>query len=353
MSNSYFPRNDGMKSANRQMNLRKPEAFAQIITINKKMFSLFQSIESVSLTPQPVLITGATGVGKEMVAKVVHSLSKRKGNFVPVNAAGLDDNIFSDTLFGHIRGAFTGADRIRNGMIEKASNGTIFLDEIGDLSLTSQVKLLRLIQEREYMPLGMDEPKYSNARIVAATNKDLWPLQRTGEFREDLNFRLRTHHIHIPPLCERQDDIPILVDHFASVAADTLNKKKPTIPKELFTLFETYSFPGNIRELQAMIFDAITKHKSRILSLNSFKSHIAMSQKHKNNSFEPGHNNVNTILYPKELPTIKKGTMMLVDEAIKRAKGNQTIAAGILGISRQALSKRLKNMEIQNNINPC
>jgi len=323
--------------------IEKPEVFAEIITNNKKMLSIFRYTDSIAQTSQPALITGETGVGKELIARAIHWLSGVKGRFVAVNVAGLDDTVFSDTLFGHLKGAFTGADRLRRGLIEKATGGTLFLDEIGDLSSASQVKLLRLLQEGEYLPLGQDEPKQTDVRVVSSTNKDLWALQRTGAFRKDLNFRLRTHHIHVPALRERKDDIPLLADHFLDQAADMLNKKKPTAPQQLFTLLGTYSFPGNIRELQAMLFDAVSRHKDKILSLNAFKSHIGQQQEDRILPAEADPEGIALFTSCRELPPIKEVTQILVAEAMKRAHGNQSIAARMLGISHQALSKRLKS----------
>ena len=326
--------------------LEKPEAFGQIITNNKKMLMIFQYIESISQTSQPVLIRGETGVGKELIARTIHDLSGLLGNFVAVNAAGLDDNVFSDTLFGHVEGAYTGAVRARDGLIEQAADGTLFLDEIGDLTPASQVKLLRLLQEGEYFPLGRDKPRTSNARIVAATNRNLSRLQVTGEFRKDLNYRLRIHRIYIPPLRERLDDIPLLVAHFLSQAAKTLGKKKPTPPPELLTLLKTYAFPGNIRELQSMIIDAVSRHKSGVLALQAFQSHIGRKLPDGNalsNQRPKASNQSPPIVFSgSELPTIKQATDLLIREALKRADGNQSIAAGMLGISQQALSKRMK-----------
>ncbi len=326
--------------------LGRPEAFVKIITNNKKMFSIFQYIESIARTSQPVLIRGETGVGKELVAGTLHSLSGLKGQFVAVNVAGLDDNVFADTLFGHVKGAFTGADTTRRGLIEQASGGTLFLDEIGDLSPASQVKLLRLLQECEYLPLGQDEPVRTDVRIVASTNVDLWERQKTGQFRKDLNFRLRTHRISLPPLRERRDDIPLLVDHFLTLAAGDLQKKKPSPPPELFPLLKTYVFPGNVRELQALVFDAVSRHKAGVLSLEVFRSHINKHHRRERslpeNSAEPAGDHAALMTFSDQLPTIREATMLLVAEAVKRAGGNQSIAAGILGISQQALSKRLK-----------
>jgi len=192
----------------------------------------------------------------------------------------------------------------------------------------------------------MDESKKSTAHIITATNQDLWKLQREGKFRKDLNFRLRTHHIHIPPLRDRKDDLPRLTDCFLAEAARALKKKVPTTPPELFTLLNTYSFPGNIRELRAMIFDALSQHNSNILSLDVFKSHIERERDKTGGVTEliiDAGIGSSPFSYFRELPTIRRTTQMLVAEAMRRAKDNQSIAARILGISQPALSKRLKN----------
>ncbi len=180
--------------------LRDEGAFAAITTRNPRMRALFGYLEAIGRTDQPVLITGETGVGKELVARAIHSLSRRAGEFVAVNVAGLDDLMFSDTLFGHTRGAFTGADQAREGMIGRAAGGTLFLDEIGDMGMACQVKLLRLLQEGEYHPLGADQARVTDTRIVAATNRDLESLMAEGKFRKDLYYRLHAHRAHIPPL---------------------------------------------------------------------------------------------------------------------------------------------------------
>jgi len=321
--------------------LDHPEAFADIITNNNKMLSLFKYIETIASTSQPVLITGETGVGKEMVARAIHTVSGFSGSFTAVNVAGLDDHAFSDTLFGHVKGAFTGADKDRSGLVEQAAGGTLLLDEIGDLGKSSQVKLLRLLQEREYLPLGSDNPKYASARILTVTNQDLWTLQDEGKFRRDLFYRLGTYHIHVPPVRERMDDIPLLTETFLEEAARTLNKKKPTPPKELFTLLGTYGFPGNVRELRAMVFDAVSRHTSKMLSLEVFKSYIK-KEGEKNFPQEAEKEDDAFIMFSRRLPTIKQATELLVAEAMNRSRGNQSVAAQILGISQPALSKRLK-----------
>lgn len=326
--------------------LKHPEAFSEIVTNNPRMRSIFKYVESIAVTSQPVLITGETGVGKELVARALHRLSGRKGSLVAVNVAGLDDTTFSDTLFGHKRGAFTGADRAREGLIEKAADGTLFLDEIGDLHPLSQVKLLRLLQEREYYPLGVDVPRSTNARIIVATNRDLPALQESGAFRADLYYRLLLHRINVPPLRERRDDLPLLVEFFLQMAADELGKTKPTPPPELFTLFSVFDFPGNVRELQAMIFDAVSRHESGKLSLSSFQELIQHPLSDESNESNKSSSVLSDIdsLYASlgRLPTLKEAEELLIQEALKRTSGNRSLAATLLGTTRQTLHRRLQ-----------
>jgi len=322
--------------------LKKESAFSQVITTSKKMHAIFKYIEVIADSPFPVLILGETGVGKELVARAIYQAGTGYKNFVAVNVAGLDDTMFSDTLFGHKKGAFTGADSHREGLIAQAAGGILFLDEIGDLSHQSQVKLLRLVQEKEYYQLGADVPKKTDARIIVATNKDLKILVKEDKFRKDLYFRLSAHQIDIPPLREKPEDIPFLIDHFLDIAARALHKKKPTPPPELITLLSTYDFPGNVRELETLICDAVSRHKSGILSLDSFKSLIdrERGQFELDSAASPG-NPQSVEEFLKSFPTLKQAEMYMVDKALERAKGNQGIAASILGITRQALNKRL------------
>jgi DNA-binding NtrC family response regulator len=327
-----------------QDDLTEPQAFANIITVDPKMQAIFRYAASIASTAQPVLIQGETGVGKELIARAIHRLSGLKGKFIAVNAAGLDDTVFSDTLFGHAKGAFTGADTVRAGLIEQADGGTLFLDEIGDLTPASQVKLLRLLQEGEYFALGSDPPRQSNARIITATNQHLPTLLKEGRFRKDLNYRLQTHRIDIPPLRERIGDVPLLLDHFVATAARQLKKPKPETPETLGSMLTTYGFPGNVRELESMVFDALSRHSQGLLSLESFTSHIHREQ---GCGDSPATGETlpapSSIRFSQTLPTIKEATQLLVQEAIRRAGGNQTQAAAMLGISQQALSKRLRD----------
>ena len=337
--------NDQLKEHFLQDKLDHPEAFSTITTANKAMRSIFQYMEAIANTCEPVLISGETGVGKELIAQALHVLSNRKGEFVPVNVAGLDDTMFSDTLFGHKKGAFTGADQTRRGLIEQAAGGTLFLDEIGDLSQLSQTKLLRLLQEREFLPLGSDIPKRTDCRMIFATHQNLQEMQEHGGFRKDLYYRLHAHRIHIPPLRERLDDLPLLVDHFFEEGAARLNKKKPSFPKELISLLGTYDFPGNIRELQNMVFDAMSTHKNRTLSMDSFKEYLRLRRPNLEEEVRNHPETRTPFADLPQLPSIKEASYLLVLEALNRANGNQAIAAEMLGITRQALNWRLKQAD--------
>lgn len=336
--------NTRLKKQLRFKELENPAAFANLITANDQMHIIFRIVESIAKTNQPVLIYGETGVGKELMAKAIHEVSGREGEFVPVNVAGLDDEMFSDTLFGHTRGAFTGAMKERRGLVESAANGTLFLDEIGDLGKNSQVKLLRLLQEREFYPLGADAPKRTNARIVVATNQDLNELIHSGDFRQDLFYRLQTHKVDIPPLRERKEDIPLLADHFLERAAEQLDKQIPTPPPQLYTLLSNYHFPGNIRELEAMMFDAVSKHQAKVLSLEVFHQRIEQERGPLNNTATPRRKSLG-VSFGDTLPTLKEATESLIEEALRRTANNQSMAARMLGISQQALNRRVRNKQ--------
>lgn len=322
--------------------LEHPEAFAAILTENEDMLAIMQYTEAVAPSSQPVLIMGETGTGKELFARAIHAVSGRRGPFVPVNVAGLDDALFADTIFGHVKGAFTGADKPLRGLVDQAAGGSLFLDEIGDLSTVSQVKLLRLLQEREYSPLGSNITKRTDARVIVATNRDLEAAVAEGRFRKDLYYRLRTHCILVPPLRERIDDIPLLLDHFLEKAAGELGKKRPTAPPELVPLLSACAFPGNVRELEAMVHDAVSNHKARMLSMEVFRAHIEVEEPAPAPPpLAPGAENATLFSSWEQLPTLRRAMQELIAEALRRAEGNQSLAAKLLGVTRAALNKRL------------
>jgi len=323
--------------------LRDPGAFSAIVTANAEMQAIFRYVEAIAGSREPVLITGESGTGKELIARAIHRLAAPEGPWQAVNVAGLDDNVFADTLFGHARGAFTGADQARSGLIEQAAGGALFLDEIGDLSHASQVKLLRLLQEGEYHPLGSDRAKVMNVRVVAATNHDLEAKIAAGAFRKDLYYRLKSHHVELPPLRQRQEDIPLLLDHFLDEAATALGSKRPHVPPEIFDRLAAYLFPGNVRELRALIFDAVSRHESGVLSLRAIDKTLGIPPSCSVSEGAPSTLPGDTLLsFSARLPTLRQADDLLVQEAMRRANGNQTVAARMLGISRPALSKRLR-----------
>jgi two-component system response regulator HydG len=249
----------------------RPEAFSSILTQDAAMHRLFSYAEVVARGSNPILITGESGSGKELMARGIHDLSELRGPFIAVNVAGLDDTMFSDTLFGHKPGAFTGATAPRRGMAELAAGGTLFLDEIGDLAESSQVKLLRLLQEREYYPLGSETPRRLDARVIAATHQD------PARLRRDLYFRLRAYNIRIPPLRDRLADLPLLTEKFVAEAASDLGKASPAVPQRLYRMLSSYDFPGNVRELRALVFDAVARHISGPLPLDAFAETLGVS----------------------------------------------------------------------------
>jgi DNA-binding NtrC family response regulator len=323
--------------------LKYEAAFSSILTKSKKMRTVFRYVEAISRSNETVLIRGETGVGKELMSRAVHDISGVPGEYIAVNVSGLDDTMFADTLFGHMKGAFTGAHNDREGLIVTAKGGTLLLDEIGDLNEVSQVKLLRLLEEGIYYPLGSDSPQKSNARILASTNRDLQKGMAEKSFRKDLYYRLAALQVQIPPLRERIEDIPVLLDHFLESSAASLHKNKPTPAPELIPLLSNYYFPGNIRELKAMVFDAVAQHQSGVLSLNCFKEFIKNKGEEVTSKFSiKNSTSGSSIDISGRFPTLKEVESYLISEAMERSNNNQGIAASLLGISRHALNKRLK-----------
>ena len=318
-----------------------PEGFADLITADPAMLAVCSYIEAVAPSLQPVLITGETGTGKELVAQALHRLSGRAGELVAVNAAGLDDTMFADTLFGHRKGAFTGADSDRAGLVEKAAGGTLFLDEIGDLGPASQVKLLRLIQENEFLPLGCDSPRRSSARVVAATSRRLSArnVDKSGSdsFRADLYYRLRAHRVLLPPLRERLGDLRLLVPHFAACAARELGRHELMLDETVVELLECQNYPGNVRELRALIYDAVSLCPGDTLTPEHFRQ-MRSDDSSAHHILPPSAD----CTFGKRLPTLKEIQRLLIDEVLRRTAGNQAAAATLLGVSRQALNKRLR-----------
>jgi DNA-binding NtrC family response regulator len=318
--------------------LEQPELFEPFVTRSPAMFTIFRYVEAIADLPHSVLITGETGVGKELLARIIHDASGREGAFVPVNVAGLDDTLFSDTLFGHAKGAYTSAVGAREGMILRARDGTLFLDEIGDLSMPSQVKLLRLLQDGEFQALGSDVTNRTTARIIASTNADLDALQADGSFRRDLFYRLNAYHISIPPLRQRREDIPLLVDHYINEFAHESGQSMFRMPADALSRLQSYRFPGNVRELRSVVLDVIAKDHLDVRPLD------AVGQKLKISPSEATGDPNGDIVFPAMLPSLRDVTDLLVEEAMRRTEGNMSAAARLLGVTQQAISKRWKSI---------
>jgi DNA-binding NtrC family response regulator len=335
--------------------LYQPEIFEEIVTCDERMVSIFRYIEAIGKSRHPVLITGATGTGKELFARAVHRASGRSGPFVAINVGGLDDSVFADSLFGHRRGAYTGADSLRSGFIKEAAGGTLFLDEIGDLEPRSQIKLLRLLQEGEYYPLGADVPLRSDARIVAATTHDLAEDSRSGAYRKDLFYRLQTHPIAIPTLMERKGDIPLLVDHFIRKSAAALKMPDPTLPQGLLDALMAYDYPGNVRELESLIHDAAAGAAVGDLIRRLVPSSpppfgaaplgpdLELAPEAPPPTSRRAKTEEAITLAGDRFPSLREAEEALFRMAIERASGNLSAAATLLGISRQTLYKRMKS----------
>jgi len=314
--------------------LQHPEAFAPLLTQAPQMQRIFAYAEAVCRSGMPILVTGETGTGKELIARSLHDLRHPERPFVAVNVAGLDDQLFSDTLFGHAKGAFSGAIAARAGLVEKADGGTLFLDEIGDLSPESQIKLLRLLQEGEYYPLGSDVPRKAHVWIVTASHRSLDELPH---FRKDLYYRLQSHCIRLPPLRERTGDLPLLVRRFCGEASRAVGiPLAADFAERLTASLDGYAFPGNVRELQGMVFDVVGSSRGTF-SPNLLARWIpAPASTGASRSDDP------PLHFGSRLPTLREATRLLLQESLVRAGQNRTAAAAMLGVSRQTLLNHLK-----------
>jgi DNA-binding NtrC family response regulator len=306
------------------------------------MLAIFKYIEAVARSPKVVLITGETGTGKELIARAVHAASGRPGELLAVNTAELDDAMFSDALFGHKKGSYTGAEERRKGLVETAGSGSLFLDEIGDLGPRAQMKLLRLLESGEYLPIGADVPSVTDVRVIAATNRDLEAAVAAGTFRRDLFFRLTVHRVRLPPLRERMDDLPLLFDHFLAKAASELGlPEPPSYPPRLLERMAAYDFPGNVRELEAMVFDAASRRSGRCLDTRTFTGLAALRSAKRGAA--PRQVPVPFATeFPATLPSARALLDKLYATALERTGGSQSAAARLIGVSQQTLSNWMR-----------
>lgn len=298
---------------------------AGIIGRSRELTELLQTVERVAPTDAPVLILGENGTGKELIAQAIHANShRRNGPFVMVNLGGVPQSLFESEMFGHAKGAFTGAVAARKGRFELADKGTIFLDEIGDLDASCQVKMLRVLQQHTFEPLGDSHPHKVDIRVVCATNADLHAMVADRTFREDLFYRINLITLRLPPLRERRDDIPLLARHFAEQAAADQHIATPEIAPEAMEMLCRLDYPGNIRQLRNIVERAVLIGGPRLLP-SAFDTAGAMLP------------TPNT-----PAPTLDDSEARAIADALARCEGNLSRAARILGLTRQSLYRRMK-----------
>jgi two-component system response regulator AtoC len=294
------------------------------------MKEIFEIVQQVAPTRATVLLGGESGTGKELVAKAIHQLSPRaKQPFVTVHCAALAPTLLESELFGHEKGAFTGAHERRVGRFEQAQGGTLFLDEIGEIDATIQVKLLRFLGERTFERVGSNRTLTADVRLVAATNKNLEELVKAGKFREDLFFRLRVVEIHLPPLRERTGDIPLLAQKFLREFAGENNKSVNDFTAEALQLLMNYNWPGNVRELRTAIEHAVVLCRGEKISARDLPPSVR------------GGRTGETQLSPEKALTVKEAEKQLIIRALKETDGNRTLAARKIGMSRRTFHRKL------------
>ncbi len=309
-------------------------SFEDIIGRSPAMMNLFQILPQVAESTSTVLIEGASGTGKELFARAMHNLSTRKNKrFVAVNCGALPDTLLESELFGYKAGAFTDAKRDRPGRFAAADGGTIFLDEIGDISPAMQVRLLRVLQERTIEPLGSVEPVSIDVRVIAATNKSLDKLVHAGKFREDLLYRIRVFRMKIPPLRERREDIPLLAEHYITKLNCTQGKKISGVSDAVLARLMEHDYPGNVRELQNILEHAFVLCRTQVIELDNLPPELRPR--------EPGGG------VPSRPLTLEEMEKTLIAQALQRHKGNRTKTAAALGIHPCTLYRKIKELHIE------
>lgn len=308
--------------------------FENMIGKSHEIQKVFDLVKKVAPSKASVLITGESGVGKEMMANALHNLSPRKDKpFIKVHCAALSDSLLESELFGHEKGAFTGAIAMKRGRFELAHEGTIFLDEIGEISQNVQVKLLRVIQERKFERVGGEETLDVDVRIIAATNRNLEEEIKKGNFREDLYYRLNVVNINVPPLRERKDDIPIMVNNFIRKFSKENNKNITTVDTKAKNALYSYDWPGNIRELRNCIEGAVVIAEGSTLRLEDLPPAVRKSQENSSISIPAG----------TDMDTAEK---IIIRETLLFCHGNKSKTAQVLGIGRKTLHRKLMEMNL-------
>lgn len=330
-----------LTSENRQLRQVVAErfSFASMIAGSRAMRAVTETAARVAQGDTTVLLEGESGTGKELLAKAVHFHSPRKrGPFVTINCGAIPEQLLESELFGHRRGSFTGAVADKKGKFEVAHGGTIFLDEIGELPSLLQVKILRVLQEREIDKVGETRSMKVDVRVIAATNRDLEKMIADGGFRDDLYYRLAVVSIRVPPLRERTDDIPFLVDHFLGKHAERLGRERPTVDRMVYSTFNLYSWPGNIRELENVIERALVLDKDGVLGLDDLPDRLRTREQRVGNL---------RIEIPDDGVSLEDVERELLVAALEKNNWNQTRAAAFLNITRSTLLYRMQKFALE------
>jgi two-component system response regulator AtoC len=331
---------ENVKLRDRISRIEQKYSFGNIIARSEAMARVFDLVRRVADHKTTVLITGESGTGKELIARAIHSNGKRNsGPLVSINCGGIPENLLESELFGYRKGAFTDASKDKPGHFEEADGGTIFLDEIGELPLPLQVKMLRVLQEEELTPLGGVGSKKIDVRVIAATAKDLNKEVEAGRFREDLFYRINVMTIHLPPLRERRGDIPLLVGYFIDLFNKKLNKNIEALSSEAMPILMEYPWPGNVRELENVIERAVLLATGRWITPADLPSHGIQIRK------------VSSVIEGEDTLSLKKASKWLernhIEKVLKETQGNRSKAARILEISRPMLISKIKEFKLE------
>ena len=328
------------KSSSQTALLRESQTSVYFVGEHTLIQRIQSLIRRVAATDATILISGESGTGKEIVARIIHNLSSRADRpFVPINCAAIPNDLMESELFGHARGAFTGAHTTRAGMFHLADGGSVFLDEIGEVPLSLQPKLLRVLQNGEVRPVGADRPQAVNVRVIAATNKDLAQELEAGTFREDLFYRLQVIPIHLPPLRSRRSDVPLLINHFLEKANRKYHASAKISPEASVYMWE-YDWPGNVRELENVVERLVVLCENGELGLADLPPNIC--------SFVSEKKTPQPTLINKELDfrlALRQFEQRLIDEAMRLANGNKAMAARMLKLKRTTLVAKLRSRD--------
>ena len=327
----------------------------RIVGHTPEMQELYKAIGRVAPLDVPVLLQGESGTGKELVARAIYQHSPRTQNpFLAINCAAMPEGLLESELFGHEKGSFTGADRRRIGIFEQADKGTLFLDEIGDMTLSTQPKLLRILQEQQFERVGGEQTIRTDVRVIAATNQDLERKAAAGEFRFDLLYRLKVYTIDLPPLRKRKDDLPLLIAHFLKILNRDLRKRVTSVAPEAMRLLEGYPWPGNVRELQSAIKHSYVQSSGEVITLDCLPTHLRDELPAYSSGIDAESRNLKVVEMIGEL--MRRGESdvyakvnaavdrLILETVLRHVKGNQVHAAEVLGMSRTTLRAKMRSL---------